>query len=238
MADTSLTSYGRVQEGQYGTVQSAGPEKRSLSSWQQYKLVMSKNITLLKRDSRSTFCITLAPALIVLGLSMLSLIGGKDSYDMSIQGPSSLRDASAAAFIQDRHDDKTKVFNGVKDQVGDVLFAVGSDAVPIARVEELCEYVLNTESFYSDVLLASLALNIPADRVMNNTCGGGRCRCYSSDQPSVDPFQRQIFSTVAEMDAHALTLASTERYQAASAPNQPMVLGCVGDQVLLSGISP
>ena len=59
-------------------------DNREVSPFQQWRLVMKKNALLMARDTSSTVCITLAPALIILAISALILLSPDDSWDATL----------------------------------------------------------------------------------------------------------------------------------------------------------
>ena len=59
-------------------------ENRQVSSWQQWRLVMKKNALLMARDTSSTLCISVAPALIILAISALILLSPNKDWDPTL----------------------------------------------------------------------------------------------------------------------------------------------------------
>lgn len=193
----------------------------TLSSYQQWRLLNSKNSKLLFRDVYNTLCITLVPAILVFGISALTLLGSVEDYPGGLNVVNTMRDASIVTSLSDRFDDQTGDFqdNERSDNkmdsdevpwVGDVLFAQ-TVASPSTLATDLCEYVMNTNNLYTDALSLKYGPDkLPVDSVMATTCGvaagaltNGTCSCALSGP------NQQVFSSVDALDSFMLELAST-----------------------------
>ena len=72
-----------------------------VSAFQQWKLVIGKTGKFMWRDTSMSFCIIFAPSVIILGMSLLVLIGGSEDYDASMYTTSTLRDGQFATSVYD-----------------------------------------------------------------------------------------------------------------------------------------
>eukprot|EP00658_Telonema_sp_P-2_P006414 TRINITY_DN12438_c0_g1_i3.p1 TRINITY_DN12438_c0_g1~~TRINITY_DN12438_c0_g1_i3.p1 ORF type:complete len:2202 (+),score=596.20 TRINITY_DN12438_c0_g1_i3:221-6826(+) len=189
-----------------------------LSSWQQWRLIMDKNKKLLFRDPCSLTCITIAPALIILAISALILLGGDDSYDKSLGIAGSMRDGTIESALYDKFEDKASLFDSQRDFVGDMLFASTASGFDIDATHYLCDYVMNTNNVYSDARTYAdnvYGTNNPIE-VMPTTCGStsGKCSCCrNGDACSTSGTgQAQVFSNLNDLDTRMLDLAGTGSY--------------------------
>ena len=204
---------------------SAGHESSqniTLSSYQQWRLLMSKNGKLLSRDVYNTVCITLVPALLVFGFSSLTLLGTSEQMSGGIGAASTMRDGSVASGLLDKFKDDAYIFHETSRSVGDVLFAQTITSPPTLAAD-LCQHVMNTHNMYSDALTTHEAYTpyfgsgggnkrrynqFSLQNVMTTTCGvgggstNGTCGCATSG------VNQQVFSSVDTLDDHLLALAS------------------------------
>ena len=185
-----------------------------LSSYQQWKLVMNKNRLLMGRDMSTTICITCAPALIILAISALVLLGGSDSYDPTIGAAYSMRDSSMSTMVWDKNHDVTKIFTDQKDLIGDVLFASTTSEFAIGDVKKLCNFAMNDNTYTpnsctTSTCVGGLYINakraiVPGMTVMPTTCSGTGCACAEGTQ---------IFDSIDALDSKILELAATGSYK-------------------------
>ena len=203
-----------------------------LSSFQQWKLVMKKSALLMSRDTSNTLCMCLSPAIIILAISALVLLGGDDSYDPSLGITYSMRDSSMTAMAVDKNNNDASIFKSQKQLVGDVLFATASTSeVPLTStahgisVENLCKFVMNdardiynptasvptsTQGLYRQAYKAAKAVD-SSFTIMPTTCSGGNsdgttgtCTCASGTQ---------IFDSIESLEDKMLALADTGSYK-------------------------
>jgi hypothetical protein len=123
---------------------------KTLSGYQQFRLIMGKNAKLKWRSGADFCCELLAPLILVFALSTLSLTVTTETHDTSAFFTSSVRDASVNSFLSDRINNLNRVYDPAgsgsdeKHHVGLILFATrdatNDNLKTIAR--QLCEHTM------------------------------------------------------------------------------------------------
>ena len=206
--------------GHDDTAEHSADENQQLSSCQQWKLVMGKTYKLMARDTCMSVCITLAPFIIITGISFLVLIGGSTDYDASMMITNSMRDGEFATSLIDHSQNTFKSFDESEDFVGDIYFATTTSDLPVQSAVDLCEYVMNTNKAYHDTVVAASLVwgtSKPAsDNVMPATCtnvsGTFSCGCSNTTGDA-----QQVFTSIDDLDTKLLARAANEVYRPATA---------------------